>query len=78
MNKLTPHDWAGKYKQDWREELQVGDRCLATIRHKTDGTLNIHNAMVIVAKNSLKLKQITGFYNETLYTIDYNELNPQK
>lgn len=66
-----------KYLKDWREDLQPGDRCLATIRHETDGTKNIHNAEVIVAENNLKLKQIVGFYFKK-YTIPYNELTKYK
>ena len=41
-----------KYPSHWAKELQAGDRCLATIRHPTDGSKNIHKANVIVIENN--------------------------
>ena len=38
----------------WKEKLEAGDRAIACIRHKTDGSKNIHNANVIVINNIIK------------------------
>lgn len=52
-----------------------GDRVLATIRHKTDGTKNRHNVPVIVTGNDTEKRKILGA-TETgyVYVIPYNEL----
>ena len=60
----------------WAEELQPGDRCIATIRHQTDGSNNIHGANVIVIENNHKIKSIKGWFDSTEHIIPYNELKP--
>jgi hypothetical protein len=62
-----------EYKH-WASELQVGDRAVATIRHQTDGTKNIHNAVVVVVANNEFNKNIKGALAGTLFEIPYNEL----
>lgn len=63
-----------KYVSHWAEELQVGDKCLATIRHHSDGSKNIHNAECIVIENDLNKKQIKAFCLNEEMLINYNEL----
>lgn len=53
MGILTPH---------WAENLQIGNKCLATIRHKTDGSKNLHNVEVIVIENNCIDKEIVGWF----------------
>lgn len=68
-----------KYTSHWAEELEVADRCFATLRHSTDGTKNIHNAEVIVVCNNHKRKSITGLYlGIQQFEIPYNELTKNK
>lgn len=66
MSELTPH---------WASELEIGDRCKATLRHATDGTKNIHNAEVIVIANYRNTNNIEGAYNNVTHLIPYNELS---
>ena len=42
----------------WAESLISGDRCLATIRHQTDGSKNKHNVNVIVVRNKIEINSI--------------------
>lgn len=62
----------------WAEDLQIGDKCLATIRHKTDGSKNLHNIEVIVINNNYADKEIEGWFPEFKATIPYNELSQIK
>jgi len=59
----------------WAEKLQVGDRCKATIRHKTDGSKNMHNLEVIVVENLQSEKKIIGYFDDQKKHICYNELS---
>ena len=63
-----------KYVSHWAEGLEIGDKCLATIRHKTDGSKNLHNVEVIVIENNKEKKEIVGWFPEVKATIPYNEL----
>lgn len=65
----------GKYVSHWAENLETGDRCKATIRHKTDGSKNIHNVDIIVVENLQAEKQIVGYLNKCKKQISYNELS---
>lgn len=62
----------------WAEDLQVGDRVLATIRHKTNGKLNRHNVNIVVISNDAVNQEIKGLDNEKgiWLFIPYNELKP--
>ena len=62
-----------EYKH-WATELQVGDKAIATIRHETDGTKNIHNAVIIVVANIEFDKIIKGALGTSVFEIPYNEL----
>ena len=64
-----------KHISHWAEELEEGDRCLATIRHKTDGSKNLHNVEVIIIENLHSERIIVGYYNNKKYKIPYNELS---
>ena len=64
-----------KYISHWAEELQIGDRCRATIRHKTDGSKNLHNVEIIVVENFQSEKKIVGYFNKHKKQIPYNELS---
>jgi hypothetical protein len=63
-----------KYVSHWAENLQLGDRCLATIRHETIGELNRHNVPVIVIENIIAEKKIKGSFFDKIGFINYNEL----
>lgn len=63
-----------KYVSHWAENLQLGDRCLATIRHATIGELNRHNVPVIVIENIIAEKKIKGSFFDEIGFINYNEL----
>lgn len=63
-----------KYVSHWAEELQLGDRCLATIRHKTIGELNRHNVPVIIIENITSENKIKGSFFDEIGFVDYNEL----
>ena len=65
-----------KNTSHWAADLEEGDICIATIRHKTDGSLNLINEQVVVVENSPKNKRITGAYQDFEYHIPYNELKP--
>jgi len=58
----------------WAEKLEVGDKCLATIRHKTDGSKNLHNVEVIVVENAKRLRSVTAWFPEYQVEIPYNDL----
>lgn len=62
----------------WAEKLQTGDRCIATIRHKTDGSKNIHNAKIIVMVNYTHVSKISAWYNDKRVSVPYNELSEIK
>ena len=64
----------GKTISHWAEHLQSGDRCIATIRHKTDGSKNIIGANVIVVENQKLVKHIIAFYKSERFLIPYNDL----
>lgn len=64
-----------KHISHWAEELQVGDRCKATIRHKTDGSKNLHNVEIIVVENLQSEKKIVGYFKKRKKHIFYNELS---
>lgn len=63
-----------KYVSHWAEKLEAGDRCMATLRHSTDGSKNIHNADIIVVGNDVQRKSISGQYLGQNFEIPYNEL----
>ena len=60
--------------QHWAETLEAGDRCKATIRHKTDGSKNRHNVDIVVIENLLSERRIINYFNEITESIPYNEL----
>lgn len=62
-----------EYKH-WATELQIGDRAVATIRHISDGSKNIHGAIVIVVANNYYDKVIKGAFCGKVYDIPYCEL----
>jgi hypothetical protein len=64
-----------KYISHWAEELELGDRCLATIRHKTDGSKNRNNIEIVVGGNDTDGKRISGWCNGEKFIIPYNELS---
>lgn len=64
-------------QKHWAEKLEIGDRVTATIRHKTDGSKNIHNAKIIVIVNYKHLHEISAWYNDKRIKIPYNEINQQ-
>lgn len=64
----------GKYISHWAEELEVGDKCLATIRHKTDGEKNLQNVEIIVVSNDIENKKVIGFFSLKKRVIPYNDL----
>ena len=67
--------YSEKHIGHWAEELQAGDRCKATIRHRTDGTKNLHNVDVIVVDNLPSKKMIVGYFDKRKKKIPYNELS---
>jgi len=58
----------------WAEEIVLGDRCKATIRHETDGSKNIHNVSVIVIENISNEKKIKASFLKKVAFIEYNDL----
>jgi hypothetical protein len=65
-----------EYKH-WAEELEVGDKCLATIRHKTDGEKNLHNVEVIVVEKWIDTQQISAWFPPHFKVlVPYNDLKP--
>jgi hypothetical protein len=66
-NEKSTNHWAG--------DLQTGDRCLATIRHKTDGSKNKHNVEVIVIENHSGDSKIKGLFLGKQDFINYNSLS---
>ena len=62
--------------QHWAELLEVGDRCIATIRHKTDGTKNLHGIEGIVIENNKAKKEISFWFPEFKALVPYNDLTP--
>ena len=61
----------------WAESLEAGDRCKATIRHKTDGSKNRHNVEIIVVSNIQSELRIIGWDKhkpERTFSIPYNGL----
>lgn len=63
-----------KYPSHPAEALETGDRVIATIRHKTDGSKNIHNANLIVIENRKQVRHIRALWRENEYLIPYNDL----
>jgi len=64
----------GKSYSHFAEKLQIGDRCIATIRHQTDGSKNIIGANVVIISNRLKERVVKAYYDHTQYDIPYCEL----
>lgn len=64
-----------KENKHWATELQTGDRAVATIRHETDGSKNISNAVVIVVANDEVAREVMAAYENEKYVIPYNELD---
>lgn len=62
----------------WASNLQVGDRCLATIRHESDGTKNHINVPIIICRNDINKCNVIGLYEGFMYHIPYNELTTNK
>lgn len=60
--------------QHWASSLEIGDRVIATIRHKTDGKKNIIGAIVIVAENNKWAQKIKGAIDDMVFDLPYNEL----
>jgi hypothetical protein len=56
------------------EDLKLGDKCFATIRHESDGSKNIHNASVIVIENDKQKRVIKAWYRPNEHSIPYNDL----
>ena len=67
-------------QKHWAESLEIGDKCLATIRHKIDGEKNIHNAKIIVIENDKNNRIIKGnlAFTKDVYDLPYNELSENK
>jgi hypothetical protein len=65
-----------KYVSHWAEELEPGDICKATIRHKTDGSKNRQNVKIFVVSNFHNESRISGWDRKTnrTFSINYNEL----
>jgi hypothetical protein len=63
-----------KYPSHPAEVLETGDRVIATIRHKTDGSKNIHNADLIVIENRKQVRHIRALWGQNEYLIPYNDL----
>jgi len=64
----------GKHQIHWATYLEAGDRCFATIRHLTDGSLNRHRVPIIVVTNLKDQNKIVGYFDNIQKEIDYNEL----
>lgn len=64
-----------KYVRHWAERLEVGDRVTGTIRHKSDGSKNRHNVIMIVIENNKPIKSIKAAVENEELVIPYNELN---
>ena len=58
----------------WAERLKVGDICLATIRHQTDGTKNLHDVEVVVDENLKGENKINCYFGDVKATVKYNDL----
>lgn len=59
----------------WAQSLEVGDRCLATIRHKTDGSKNLINQSAIVVVNNKDDQHILVSINKgDLHVVPYSEI----
>lgn len=60
----------------WAESLQIGDRCLATIRHKTDGNMNLIKAAAIITDNSIATQEVYVWVEQRKnpVKVPYNEL----
>lgn len=63
-----------KFSRHWAEDLQTGDKALACIRHKTDGSKNIHNAEIIVITNNIHECWVLAAHKNIEYQIPYMEL----
>jgi len=59
----------------WAESLQVGDKCLATIRHKNDGTKNMHKVEVIIFENNINEQNVCAWFPEFKVILPYNDLS---
>lgn len=58
----------------WATTLKQGDKAIATIRHETDGSKNIHNAEVLILNNNSRRQMVMGEHFGQYYTIPYNDL----
>lgn len=74
MDLLEYENIRKNHVQHWAEKLEAGDRCKATIRHKTDGSKNRHNVDIVVIENLFSERRIIGYFDETTEVIPYNEL----
>lgn len=63
----------------WAESLETCDRVYGTLRHPTDGTLNIIDAPLVVVENRIDKKEIYAMFGGSGYvTVPYNELKEYK
>jgi hypothetical protein len=59
----------------WAESLEVGDRCIGTLRHTTDGSKNVKGAKLIVVENNLIERFVQGAIGNHVWKVPYNELS---
>lgn len=67
-------------QQHWAYSLQVGDRCQATIRHKTDGSKNLVDVPVIVAAVDRRRKFVIAIHDvkEPEAQVPFMDLKPER
>lgn len=64
-----------KDNNHWAETLETGDRVLATIRHKTDGSKNLIDQSAIVVNNNKDDSNILVAINkDDLHIVPYSEI----
>lgn len=75
IQKITDLKFKHSSISHWAEGVNVGEKCVATIRHKTDGLKNKIDVIVSVLQNDIFNKKILANYENNEITIPYNELS---
>ena len=60
----------------WANSLEVGDRVVCFIRHKTDGSKNFRAKMIVV-ENNRKNNKIVAALGDKTYNVPYYELREE-
>lgn len=60
-------------QKHWANSLKIGDKVIAFIRNKSDGSKNFRSRLTVI-ENDRKNKTLVALLSGRTYTIPYNDL----